>query len=823
MSLPTSIHPFLITGNDANQYKVPYSLRFRSSNSQYLGRTPTVAGDRKTWTFSCWLKRGTLTSTPRTGIFERYVSGTNFAILAFNDSNNIFFYSYADGSDWGFIASPSFRDPAAWYHVVAVLDTTKATAADRMILYVNNVRLSVVTDYGNPTQYLSLGWNAPANHTIGRYQDVGHYSDFYLADIHFIDGQALDPSYFGETDSVTNQWKPKRYQGLEFIPYAATSGMVTQSGLQGLSATLVVRDADNLSLPGACFYTDTSAVGSFLQFDLGAGNAQEFRKVRVITDKSSGQGAYAVYNIQYSDDGSSWTTAYTSLDITTNNAAYGSTDVIPTQAIWGSVGSHRYWRLYKTNSATGGDYHRRVTFYTAKMSSTPDYGMNGFYLPFSNLSTQTFGNLINYSQNFENAAWTKDRSSVGTNYLMAPNGTPTADKLIEDNTASNTHRTYINNMTLTNGVTYCFSVYAKAGERSAFALEAWNGSTANYCYADLSTGTVISGSHASSVVTDVGNGWYRCSVTLSGAGLSGSGSAFYLMNAAVAGSFSYSGDNSSGVYFWGAQIEATNAGVPGPYRSTSGSATSTFYPVSADSSKDRYSVSNNYNNFDSYGTVISAAPTTATTTHDSYIDSPTSYDDGGNGRGNFPVINPLFTDSVVAANSGRYFNDGNLKFGVTSGNQCHARTTMPFPLTGKWYFEATLLVLGGAADMVGIVNPSDNWTTASGDYGAYGANGTLYGSFVSGTVATYVAGDIIGIAVNRDASTVQFYKNNVAQGSAFTISSTTYYVVYLYLNLGSGSGSWALNMGQRPFSYTPPTGFKALNSFNLPNPSLPLV
>jgi Concanavalin A-like lectin/glucanases superfamily len=802
MSLPTSIHPFLITGNDANQYKVPYSLRFRSSNSQYLGRTPTVAGDRKTWTFSCWLKRGTLTSTPRTGIFERYVSGTNFAILAFNDSNNIFFYSYADGSDWGFIASPSFRDPAAWYHVVAVLDTTKATAADRMILYVNNVRLSVVTDYGNPTQYLSLGWNAPANHTIGRYQDVGHYSDFYLTEVNFIDGQALTPSSFGETDAITNQWKPKKYQGLEFIPYTATSGMVSQSGLQSFSAATVVADADNAALPGACFYTDSSGVGSYLQFDLGAGNAQEFRKVRVLSDRPSGQGAIAVWNIQYSDDASSWTTAYTSLDVQTNNANYGNTDVVPTLAIWGSVGSHRYWRLYKTNSATGGDYHRRITFYTARMSDTPDYGLNGFYLPFTNLSTQTFGNLINYSQNFENGVWTKDRSSVGTNYLMAPDGTPTADKLIEDTTASNTHRTYINNMTLTNGVTYCFSVYAKAGERSAFALEAWNGSTANYCYADLSTGTVISGSHASAVVTSVGNGWYRCSVTLSGAGLGGSGSAFYLMNAAVAGSFSYTGNGSSGIYFWGAQIEASTAGVPGPYRSTSGSATSTFYPVSADSSRDRYSVSNNYNNFDSYGTVISGAPTTATTTHDSYIDSPTSYDDGSNiyNRGNYPTLRIL-----RPAVSGHTYSNGNLTFSSNNSGSYTILADGQFPSTGKYYFEIKFSAINAAGyyAIVGVGNKS------------YTSDGVTGG-------ASWNTTNTIGIAIDCDNSTFQGYKDGVAQTlqtGATVQNSEPYFSI-----IGSTSTfAFDVNFGQRPFSYTPPAGFKALNSFNLPSPSLPLV
>ena len=257
--------------------------------------------------------------------------------------------------------------------------------------------------------------------------------------------------------------------------------------------------------------------------------------------------------------------------------------------------------------------------------------------------------------------------------------------------------------------------------------------------------------------------------------------------------------------------------MPGPYRSTSGSATSTFYPVSADSSRDRYSVSNNYNNFDSYGTVISGAPTTATTTHDSYIDSPTGYDDGGNGRGNYCIMNPLSVTSVACT-----FSEANLKVvtGLAGGN---AYGAIAIPSSGKWYWEILAASGGGSGWMIGICVYLATQTYAwSNGNSVFYYNGQKY---VDGTgtayAATYTSNDLIGVAVDADLGTITFYKNNVSQGSI------THAVAGLFPCLADGASAatdtFFANFGQRPFSYTPPTGFKALNSYNLANPSLPLV
>jgi hypothetical protein len=215
----------------SGSYDINNSVRLRSSASAYLSRTPAGAGSQTTWTWSGWVKLGALTASK--GLFERFVSGSEFHTLAFRSApGELLFYSYASPTDYGFDTNALFRDPSAWYHIVATFDTTNATATDRMRLYVNGIRQTIKTDYGSPPQNYVGGWNGATLQSIGRFQDASTFTDGYLADINFIDGQALTPSSFGETDTTTGVWKPKAYTGtygtngfyLKFSDIATTSG-----------------------------------------------------------------------------------------------------------------------------------------------------------------------------------------------------------------------------------------------------------------------------------------------------------------------------------------------------------------------------------------------------------------------------------------------------------------------------------------------------------------------------------------------------------------------------------------------------------------------
>ena len=110
-----------------------------------------------------------------------------------------------------------YRDPSSWYHVVYALDTTQATASNRVKMYINGVQITSFSSSTYPTQNL----DTYANSTVAHYHNVFGSSylsttyacDQYLAEINFIDGQALTPSSFGKTNAVTGQWIPKKYGG----------------------------------------------------------------------------------------------------------------------------------------------------------------------------------------------------------------------------------------------------------------------------------------------------------------------------------------------------------------------------------------------------------------------------------------------------------------------------------------------------------------------------------------------------------------------------------------------------------------------------------
>jgi hypothetical protein len=162
-------------------------------------------------------------------------------------------------------------------------------------------------------------------------------------------------------------------------------------------------------------------------------------------------------------------------------------------------------------------------------------------------------NLLTYSSELDNAAWTKARSSIIANTIIAPDGTLTGDKVIEDTTASNTHLVQ-QTPTLASGLSLTASVYAKAAERNWIRLQlnATSG-TDGSAYFDLSTGTIGTIGGGSATITPVGNGWYRCTVS----GTTTTTNPIFRVNLASGnGGQTYTGDGYSGIYIWGAQLEA---------------------------------------------------------------------------------------------------------------------------------------------------------------------------------------------------------------------------------------------------------------------------
>ena len=186
------------------------SLKFDQSKKTYLKRTPGSAGNRRTWTYSAWIRRGDLASAER-GLFSTFGSAHPTTALKFGSSHVLEFLDYQGGYICQKITNQVFRD-TGWYHIVIVIDTTLSTAADRYKLYVNGERVtSFGTDTNVSSQNQQLDWNSATEHNLFMHGDENTPYDGMGAQTYFIDGAALEPENFGFTDPLTNTWKPKKY------------------------------------------------------------------------------------------------------------------------------------------------------------------------------------------------------------------------------------------------------------------------------------------------------------------------------------------------------------------------------------------------------------------------------------------------------------------------------------------------------------------------------------------------------------------------------------------------------------------------------------
>lgn len=331
-------------------------------SNEYLSRTPTVAGNRRTFTISFWAKFALPNVNEK--LYSTAVgAGTNAAsfFLMTESSGQLHAGAYySAGGGWANDqqVSPALRDTSAWYHILCAVDTTQATSTNRIKLYVNNVLqpktsgtdpvLNFQYDVNNTVQQFigSAGTDLSANYT-------GNMSDFYL-----IDGLVLAPTDFGKYDShKNNQWVAKHPTAIRtaitglggfgtngcYLPLSSTNKLVSTgagshrywryvegSALVGHHprvSRLYFIKSDGTKTNIATFTTDnTSDLGSTTP---GTQTFDFTTPVEVV-----GHGGYVSYNglrssnctIQYSDNNSTWTTAYTSTFQATD---YGEHDFHP--------------------------------------------------------------------------------------------------------------------------------------------------------------------------------------------------------------------------------------------------------------------------------------------------------------------------------------------------------------------------------------------------------------------------------------------------------------------------------------------------------------
>ena len=198
------------SGQGDTGYDIDQSLRFEDGDSAYLSRTPSSASNRKTWTWSGWLKKGNDVTSQLFNVGTGS-SDSTYTTIGWHTSGYFYVGPYSPAS-WR-STSALYRDPASWYNLCVVLDTTQASASNRVKMYVNGEQITDFSTSNDPTQDAEFAINNNIQHNIGSENGSGNYFDGYLAEVHFIDGQALTPASFGETNSATNQWVPVEYSG----------------------------------------------------------------------------------------------------------------------------------------------------------------------------------------------------------------------------------------------------------------------------------------------------------------------------------------------------------------------------------------------------------------------------------------------------------------------------------------------------------------------------------------------------------------------------------------------------------------------------------
>ena len=774
--IPAIIGAANAAGDD---YQIDRSVRFNSPDSPYLNRTPSSAGNRKTWTWSGWVKRSELTVNAFIfGAGSGFMVGGAHTAFMFTSSDNLQSYDYTgSGYAYNIVTTKLFRDPAAWYHIVLAIDTTQSTSTDRVKLYVNG-ELQTALD---TTSYPSQNYETYVNTSSIAHQ-IGHSNtdsfDGYLADVHFIDGQALAPTDFGEEDS-NGVWQPKEFTG----EYNVTTGTVYSSTSSGMSNPELMFDGDTSTSPSLT--ADGTVYTMLTGLSIPCSSS-----LRIFANAN---------DFQVSVNGGSYTTA----------TSVGST--------WLSLsvpGSNTLTSLTFKDGAGGG-----YGVYALEVDGTVlvdgSVGVNGFHLDFSdNSSNAALGTDSSGNDN----TWTVNNIEASGAF-----GIGTACSILSTSQTISFPITYATTVTyefftkVTNAATYTYFAHETS------TADTWNlgiNSSGNLLFGNYNGGWTT----FSSTSLNDGN-WHFVRLTTTGSSTSLYIDGTLFGTNASGGSVSTGSEVTNrldGGAFRIAYLRITNGGTPpttgipalADMNQPAGSGgTLAFFDKLDDIASSGTKTSDGGN-----VTITMSAATVATDTSstDSLIDSPTNYTaDSGNNGGNYCTLNLLKNQTQTLKN-------GNLESNGTSGRS----TGTLYVSSGKFYWEFTA---GTDYTMSGIESSTSPYSASypgenDQQYALYGNNGSglLYHNGSTSSFDGFVSGDVIGVALDMDGGNLYFYKNGSAMnsGNAAATGLTGAWTANCRSGSGAYNGDTKFNFGQRPFGYTPPTGYVSLCTANLPDPTI---
>ena len=273
----------------AGGFDVANSCRFNPADSPSLYKTPGGAGNQKTWTYSCWVKKTKAGS--RQGIINVNGSSNPYFFVEFIASDAINIQDYDGSQDTDLITTSLYQDVGAWYHICVAYDTTQAVDTNRIKLYVNGTQ---VTDFSTST-YCAQDFVTQMNSTYELFVGKAATQEFggYMAEVCVIDGQQLDATSFGEFDSDSPTiWKPKDISALTagtngfYLDFADSANLGNDVfGGTDLTENNIVAANQMIDSPTNNFCTMNSTVGTRSGFTWSYGNT------KLITGNNDGSGS----------------------------------------------------------------------------------------------------------------------------------------------------------------------------------------------------------------------------------------------------------------------------------------------------------------------------------------------------------------------------------------------------------------------------------------------------------------------------------------------------------------------------------------------------
>jgi hypothetical protein len=242
--------------------------------TSYFNRTLGTSTSRRIFTMSTWVKRCLLSNYAH--IFSFGPNPGDFNYLRFNNSNQL--NVGLGGDTYVLTTNALYRDTSAWYHVMTAIDTTQATSSNRVKLYVNGEQVTSFSSASYPTQNLDTNFTSGVTMRIGSSTwGTNELIEGNLASTYLIDGQALTPSSFGETDATTGIWKPKSYSGSYgtngfFLKFENSASLGTDSSGNGNNFTVNGTPTQTVDTPSNVFCTFNAVVAPYSAPTLSNGN-----------------------------------------------------------------------------------------------------------------------------------------------------------------------------------------------------------------------------------------------------------------------------------------------------------------------------------------------------------------------------------------------------------------------------------------------------------------------------------------------------------------------------------------------------------------------